>query len=252
MELIFNDATSISVQQVEEKDGALHIKTIGNTPEQLRVLFEDKNKTLYMKVQELGHTLAEFGGYTEFYRTEEYAGKIYGIVMNQAGKSTEERLNEAEKRIKDIQENGAGGVDAAMFSASLVVAKAQAQSLSDEDALQAKALYKTFDELVAAGYTAGIGYKFTHNGELYRTIQDNLTFQSQYIPGEGTESLYVRIDEAHAGTKADPIPYDGNMELEEGKYYSQSGIIYLCNRNTGQAVFQPLSDLVGIYVEVSE
>lgn len=48
------------------------------------------------------------------------------------------------------------------------------------------------------------------------------------------------------------IPYSGNMELESGKYYSQGGVTYLCNRDTGQAVFQPLADLVGIYVEIVE
>lgn len=63
-------------------------------------------------------------------------------------------------------------------------------------------------------------YKFQHNGNLYKTIHANHTFQADWVPGVGTESIYVRIDETHDGTKYDPIPYDGNMALESGKYYT--------------------------------
>lgn len=253
MKIIFNDATEITIQQVTERNGTLSVKTIGNTPEQLRVLFEDKKKTACITVQERGQTLGIYEGYTEFYRTEEYTGKMYGIVMHQTGKSTEERLAAAEENIKDLQENGTGGVDAAMLNASVVVAKVQAQLLSDKEAAQAKVLYRTFGELADIGYTAEEkGYKFVHGEQLYKTVQDNLTFQSQYVPGEGTESLYVLIDEVHAGNKEDPIPYEGNMELENGKYYIQGGVVYLCNRDTGQAVYQSLADLIGIYVEIAE
>lgn len=71
------------------------------------------------------------------------------------------------------------------------------------------------------------------------------------LPGEGTESLYTEVTESHAGTIEDPIPYNGNMELENGKYYSQDGVIYLCTRDTEIPVYQPLKDLVGIYVETA-
>ena len=40
------------------------------------------------------------------------------------------------------------------------------------------------------------------------------------------------------------------MELLSGKYYTQSGIIYHCTRDTGTAVFHPLAELAGIYVEI--
>lgn len=48
----------------------------------------------------------------------------------------------------------------------------------------------------------------------------------------------------------DPIDYDGNMALEQGKYYRQNNVVYYCNRDTQNPVYQPLSDLVGIYVEI--
>lgn len=99
MKLYFGDATSITVQSVKELGGMLSIKTIGNTPDQLRVLFTDALKTKYMRVEERGQTIAEYEGYTEFYRTEEYTGQIYGVVVNKVGESVEERLASAEQTI---------------------------------------------------------------------------------------------------------------------------------------------------------
>ena len=81
MKLYFGDSTSITVQSVEELGGRLSIKTIGNTPDQLRVLFTDPVKTKYMRTEERGQTIKEYEGYTEFYRTEEYTGKIYGCLL---------------------------------------------------------------------------------------------------------------------------------------------------------------------------
>ena len=126
-----------------------------------------------------------------------------------------------------------------------------AQSLPDADGLKAKALYPQWKALVKKGsVTAEAGYRFTHNGDLYKCVDANPTFQADWVPGVGTAALYVRIDEAHAGTLADPIPYDGNMELKAGLYYTQSGVTYLCNRNTGQPVYNSLAELAGLYVEM--
>ena len=126
-----------------------------------------------------------------------------------------------------------------------------AQSLPDADGLKAKALYPRWEALVKKGsVTAEAGYRFTYNGYLYKCTDKNPTFQADWIPGNGTAALYVRIDEVHAGTLADPIPYDGNMELKAGLYYTQSGVTYLCNRNTGQPVYNSLAELAGLYVEM--
>lgn len=105
MKLYFGDATSITVQSVKELGGMLSIKTIGNTPDQLRMLFTDALKTKYMRVEERGKTIAEYEGYTEFYRTEEYTGQIYGVVVNKVGESVEERLASAEQTIEQTNTN---------------------------------------------------------------------------------------------------------------------------------------------------
>lgn len=121
--------------------------------------------------------------------------------------------------------------------------------VDNQTALRMLTFYPEWDDLI--GKTVDKAeYKFQHNGKLYKTIPANHTFQADWIPGVGTEALYTRIDEEHDGSLADPIPYDSNMALENGKYYSQGGVTYKCTRDTGTAVFNPLSELVGIYVEV--
>lgn len=124
--------------------------------------------------------------------------------------------------------------------------------VDDQTALRMRIYYPTFSELV--GQTVKKGTKFratdSEDTDLYTVIQPELTIQEHYPPGVGTESLYTRIDEQHDGTKYDPIPYNGNMALQSGKYYTQNNILYLCNRDTGQPVYNALAELVGLYVEV--
>lgn len=123
--------------------------------------------------------------------------------------------------------------------------------VDDTTALRMIDYYPRWSDLAAKSYTAEkVGFKFVHAGKLYKTRQEKHTFSSAWVPGDGTESIYERIDEVHDGTKYDPIPYDGNMALETGKYYTQYGVKYLCTRDTGNPVYHALADLVGLYVEI--
>ena len=136
------------------------------------------------------------------------------------------------------------------------IARIAAQSFTDSQALSVKEVYPTYDDLVKTNYCAeSIGYKFAYNGDLYKTAQANLTFQSHYVPGQGTESLYTRIDEKHKGSVDDPIPAFANMEYFQGKYYIENDVIYLCNSELAKdgivLQFVP-SDLVGTYFEKVE
>ena len=118
-------------------------------------------------------------------------------------------------------------------------------AVDDQTAYRMREFYPEWAE----GQSYTVGYKLLYGGSLYKVIQAH-TSQAGWKPGVGTESLFTRIDETHDGTKYDPIPYNGNMELFAGKYYTQSGQTYHCTRDTGTAVFHPLAELVGIYVEV--
>ena len=122
------------------------------------------------------------------------------------------------------------------------------QSLDDKDALECICLYEKWN---GDGVQYAAGKRLRYNGELYK-VKDGMghTSQADWSPDVAV-SLFEKINETNAGTKADPIPYSGNMALEKGKYYIEDGIIYLCNRDTGIAIYNRLADLVGIYVEVA-
>ena len=113
-------------------------------------------------------------------------------------------------------------------------------NLSDSEALYFVELHPDWSDLCAEGYTAeksGFKFKYTGDGttKLYKTRQENFTFQSQWIPGQGTSAIYSQIVEGQAGTYDDPIdvPEDvqGNaFAYITGKYYRWNGVIYKCQR----------------------
>ena len=117
------------------------------------------------------------------------------------------------------------------------------QSLADETALQAVTLYPAWAENTAHA----IGFKVQYGSKLYRCIQAH-TSQSGWEP-VNTASLWEQINETHVGTLDDPIPYDGNMALTQGKYYVQNEVVYLCTRDTVNPVYGSLESLLGLYVE---
>ena len=133
----------------------------------------------------------------------------------------------------------------------LITAQINTLTVDDATALRMMEYYPAWSELCEKVVTANkAGYKFTYGGKLYKTVQPGYTFVSHYVPDVGTESLFERIDEVHDGSKYDPIPYDGNMVLTAGLYYAQNGVVYLCNRDTVNPVYNALSELEGLYVDV--
>ena len=133
-------------------------------------------------------------------------------------------------------------------------------AVDDATAYRMREFYPEWAELVAAQYTTDkSGFKFLHTGDLYKTIPATHTFASQWVPGSGTESIYVRIDETHAGNKYDPIPASRGMEYTYGMYYTdpEDSKLYLCKRIGTQAgdkiILQYLPhELIGQYFEVIE
>ena len=128
--------------------------------------------------------------------------------------------------------------------------------LSAVDALEVKDWYpKWGEEGFKQGDTVTKGTKFQFGDKLYAVLQDH-TILAHYEPSINTAALYVEVtpdyneEGEENGTLENPIPYEGNMVLENGKYYEQDGIVYLCNRDTINPVYHALRDLVGLYVEV--
>ena len=119
--------------------------------------------------------------------------------------------------------------------------------LSNTDALAVRDLHPAWESFIGKEMKAKT--RITYGEGLFRARQDINQVLENQPPSVDTAALYEEINEEHAGTQDDPIPYNNNMELFSGKYYSQGGATYRCTRNTGQPVYQDLSALVGIYVE---
>lgn len=125
----------------------------------------------------------------------------------------------------------------------LIAAQINTLSVDDNTALRMVDFYPGW----VAGTEYSPGYKVQRNGKLWRAIQANAA-QAGWEP-ENAPALWEQVCESHTGATDDPIPYDGNMALESGKYYIQDGEIYRCTRDTGNPVYGDLYELVGLYVD---
>lgn len=116
--------------------------------------------------------------------------------------------------------------------------------LSPSEALQVKERYPKWK----IGIDVVKGHRYQYGEDLWEVLQGHKT-QENWKPSLETASLWKRVDEEHAGTKDDPIPYAPPMEIFKDKYYTQSKVLYKCIRDSGQPLSHNLSDLVGNYVE---
>lgn len=166
-------------------------------------------------------------------------GKCRGMTSEEIAAMREEQEKaEAEERRRPLSESE--------VTAMLIRAQVNTLDVDDSTALRMMDYYPAWE----SGKAYTVGYKVTYNGKLYRVGMAH-TSQADWTP-DTSASLFERIDETHNGSKYDPIPYDGNMALESGKYYTQNGVTYLCTRDTGNPVYHALSELVGLYVNKVE
>ena len=128
-------------------------------------------------------------------------------------------------------------------SRMLITAQINTLTVDDNTAVRMREFYPQW----AADTAYAVGFKVQYNGKLWRVIQAH-TSQDGWQP-DTAASLWEQINETHAGTLEDPIPYEGNMALTSGLYYIQNSVSYLCTRDTVNPVYNALADLVGLYVE---
>ena len=171
--------------------------------------------------------------------------KIYenGVIRDMTAEEIE-KMEEAKLRYEAAEKHRP--LTVGEVGAMLIKQQINTLAVDDQTALRMIAFYTDWE----GGKAYAAGDKLVSGGKLYKVLQAH-TSQTTWVPGAaGTESLYARIDEEHDGPKNSPIPHEGNMALENGKYYTQGGVLYRCTRDTGNPVYNTLAELVGIYVEV--
>ena len=110
-------------------------------------------------------------------------------------------------------------------------------------ALKRRVLFPVWGEEGAEmGRKVPVGFRFQYEGTLYEVIQEH-QLQADWTPGMDTASLYKVVTAEHAGTLEDPIPDTQGMAFEEGKYYTEDGILYRCILTTQTGYPNDLKDL---------
>lgn len=149
---------------------------------------------------------------------------------------------ETKERLANIEQNRKPLTEAEVL-AMLIPMQINNLVVNDNTAYKMSAFYPSWE--VNTHYP--VGYKVQYNGKLYKVIQEHTSVEG-WQPTQAA-SLFTEINETFSGVIDDPIPYSGNMALENGKHYIQNGAIYICIRDTVNPVYNALSDLVGLYVE---
>lgn len=142
-------------------------------------------------------------------------------------------MQQVKSDIERIEEKAKGNVSAAN------VVKMLAMVFTDEQALAVADLYPLWSDLndgttLTKQEEVVTGTEITkvrYDGKLYKVITTHKK-QADWVPGQETASLFTVIDETHAGTIEDPIPYSVNMIVYNGKYYIYRDALYKCIRDS--------------------
>lgn len=148
---------------------------------------------------------------------------------------------------KDIQDLKAAGESTAAllamsFKAQIVQDRAAGtDAISDEMILQSAEVIDYPEWEDAHSYNT-VGEILKYNGRYYEVIAAHTSNGVAY-PVETTFAYYRLIELTHTGTIDDPIPYPETtgivVNVENGKYYSYKGKIYLAKADMPNCVYPP-------------
>lgn len=172
-------------------------------------------------------------------------GTVYHLLGREALEGAESVILEAADAGAEIQAAGESAANNAKLSGQLsAAAKLYVQAavdVPDETALEMPDLFKTWEEVLAAGQKVAQNAIINDGGTLYRVVAAGGVLPQEHQPphGEGMLAVYRHIDTAHAGTLEDPIPWVYGMDCTEGLYYSYNATVYLCKANMTPCVWAP-------------
>ena len=221
--------------------GIIPLPTMRKSKDGSKILMHEDYLVPYLKQEESEVDGENPNGWFPLDRYPHGSSELTGLLA-----SSEWALEEGEEPTESTDFTQVAAVRNLMTATKAGI---QEMSLSDSEALKVKDMYPLWEEFI--GKPLSQGMKVQYGDGLYKVRQDILTVLENQPPSVDTAALYEEINEEHAGTKDDPIPYNNNMELVQGKYYTQYGVTYYCHYGSGQAVYNDLKDL-SIYVEPVE
>lgn len=105
MKITFNDGQELQIQQVtEQTDGALLIKTISASEDQLKTLFSDSTTTKRMSVSERDADTVVYENYTKLDAIVKYTAGILGVLMYREGEDPDSQIETLKKENADLKE----------------------------------------------------------------------------------------------------------------------------------------------------
>ena len=132
-------------------------------------------------------------------------------------------------------------------------AEISAAGNTDEQAYAVKALYDYWPD-IPDGTKLPAGKIVLHSdGILYRVKEgQGHKKQATWAPDTAT-SLFTPIPKAsETGTQDNPITWVEGMESEEGKYYTDDGVLYQCIESSGIGLYGKPKDLARYFSPVVE
>ena len=154
------------------------------------------------------------------------------VPLTESNDEWEEVSQEEAERIRKAKDAAKGSIaypeEKVNQMIGVFAASINKMELTDEQSLQFKDLYPEWTTFINQKLDAG--FKVLYEDKLYKVKQTIEKVLENQPPSIDTAALYEEINETNAGTLEDPIPYNNNMELFEGKYYSQNGVTYKCTR----------------------
>ena len=93
MQAIFNDSRELQIQSAEiMPDGALRIRTISATEDELKRLFEDTFATQRLVIKEREEVIGKYEKYTRLDAIVKYTAGILGVLLYKEGETPAEIL----------------------------------------------------------------------------------------------------------------------------------------------------------------
>lgn len=138
-----------------------------------------------------------------------------------------------------------------ILAAVRMQAEINADGNTDAQAYDVKVLYDYWPK-VPDGTYLGEGKIVSHSDDLlYKVKQGHPKLST--MPPDTSASLFTPIPKpGEDGTKENPISWVQGMESEEGKYYVEDDVLYLCIESSGTGLYGNLKDLARYFKKVEE